>query len=735
MNFLFWAFLGGTAAVAFPLLFHLIRRTPKGRQDFSAVMFLRPSPPRLTRRSRLDHLLLLLLRAAAIVLIALAFMRPFWRTADETLAEPPGRRVALLVDTSASMKRGDLWRQTLAQADKALDQLEATDDVALFAFDDRLRPVVAFDSGPATDREIAVKRTIVREKLKELAPSWGHTDLGGALVSAADVLAAVADASQGQGDVGATTVPATAQIVVITDMQQGAKTEALGAFEWPEQVQVDVRAVVIDGSSNARVALLTDDPAAIGPQEPRVRVWNAADSTVEQFRVAWANEKSGERDIDARAATFYVPPGQSRVLPVPRENKQHDAEQPSADRLVLLGDDEPFDNEYFVAPRVQREVRAVGVGRDRADDAQGLRYYLARAVAETPRRKVAFDWREPGGELATLATERPHVVCVTDAVSAVENVAIVRYVDAGGVALVVLRDAAMAESLLTLIGATKATEHEHTGGVGEYAMLGQIDFSHPMFAPFASARYSDFTKIRFWRRRTVAIDEKANVQVIARFDDGLPAIWQRTLGKGRTIVLASGWHPRDSQWALSTKFLPMMSGLFDRLGPRFSTAATHVVHEAVALPEVTLRNVESQRGNDQRGNDRRLGDRVVRTPDGGKVVLASAATAFDATDAPGVYQVESADDAWTFAVNLAPRESDTAPMEPAQLEALGVKLGMHLSSSDRAAQERQLRDTELESRQKIWKWLIVGALCVLGLETVLAGWRSRAPTVPLGEPA
>ncbi|MEX2186565.1 MAG: BatA domain-containing protein, partial [Pirellulales bacterium] len=725
MTFLFWAFLGGTAAVAFPLLFHLIRRTPKGRQDFSALMFLRPSPPRLTRRSRLDHLLLLLLRAAAIVLIALAFMRPFWRAADEAFADPPGRRVALLVDTSASMKRGDLWRQALAQADNVLDGLEAADDVALFAFDDRLRPIVPFDSGAKTESQIAIKRAIVRAKLKESTPTWGHTDLGGALVSAADALAAVADMNQSSDTDGRpTAAAATSQIVVITDMQEGARTDALSAFEWPEQVQVDVRTVAVDGSSNARVALLSDDPAAIGPQEPRVRVWNAADSAIEQFRVAWASEKSGERDIAARAVTFYVPPGQSRVLPVPRGRENDGAEHADTDRLVLLDDDEPFDNAYFVAPRLQREVRAVGVGRDRPDDAQGLRYYLARAVAETPRRKVTFDWREPGGDLSTLAVERPHLVCVTDAVSAAEGEAIARYVDAGGAVLVVLRDAGMAESLFGLIGATGVKEHEHSGGVGEYAMLGQIEFSHPLFAPFAAARYSDFTKIRFWRRRTVTLDEAAQVQVVARFDDGSPAIWQRPLGKGHAVVLASGWHPRDSQWALSTKFLPMMSGLFDRVGPRFSTAATHLVHEAVALPDL----------DPQRVSDERAADRIVRTPDGGKVVLASAATAFDATDAPGVYEVESADDAWTFAVNLASRESDTAPLEPAQLEALGVKLGMHLSSSEQATRERQLRDTELESRQKIWKWLIVGALCVLGLETALAGWRSRAPAAPLGEP-
>lgn len=364
MNFLFWAFLAGTAAVAFPLLFHLIRRTPKGRQDFSATMFLTESPPRLTRRSRLDNLLLLLLRAAVIVLLALAFMRPFWR-AEETLADPPGRRVALLIDTSASMKRGDLWQQTLAQADKTLDSLQSDDDVALFVFDDRLRPLVPLAS-TASDEDRAKNRSIVREKLKELSPGWGHTDLGAALVATADALVAASDGGK------ADTVPAAAQIVVISDAQSGAKLDALSAFEWPQDVQVDLRAVVLPKSSNARVALLDEDAAAIAAQQSKARVTSGGDSAIEQFRVAWAKPNAGERDINAAAVAFYVPPGQSRVLAVPRA-----AEQAEADRLVLVGDDEPFDNAFYVAPQVRREVRVTWIGRDQADDAQQMRDYFA----------------------------------------------------------------------------------------------------------------------------------------------------------------------------------------------------------------------------------------------------------------------------------------------------------------------------------------------------------------------
>src|SRR5262245_66374345 len=92
----------GLLAIAAPIIFHLIRRTPRGEVPFSSLMFLAPTPPKLTRRSRLDHLLLLMLRASALCLLAFAFARPFVRqVARLDPGEVEARRIAVLIDTSA----------------------------------------------------------------------------------------------------------------------------------------------------------------------------------------------------------------------------------------------------------------------------------------------------------------------------------------------------------------------------------------------------------------------------------------------------------------------------------------------------------------------------------------------------------------------------------------------------------------------------------------------------------
>ena len=52
MSLLAPLYFAGALAIGLPILFHLIRRQPKGNIAFSSLMFLKPTPPRLTRRSR-----------------------------------------------------------------------------------------------------------------------------------------------------------------------------------------------------------------------------------------------------------------------------------------------------------------------------------------------------------------------------------------------------------------------------------------------------------------------------------------------------------------------------------------------------------------------------------------------------------------------------------------------------------------------------------------------------------
>jgi hypothetical protein len=195
MSFLFPLYFLGLSAIAAPIVFHLIRRSPKGEVPFSSLMFLSPTPPRLTRRSRLDHWLLLLLRAAALGLLAFAFARPFFRQAASLdFGDRQERRIALLIDTSASMRRADLWPRAQALAGQVLSDCRPTDQVAVFAFDRTFRPLLTFHESATLDP--GRRQSIARGLLARLAPTWGATNLGQALVDTVAAIEDVADTNE-----------------------------------------------------------------------------------------------------------------------------------------------------------------------------------------------------------------------------------------------------------------------------------------------------------------------------------------------------------------------------------------------------------------------------------------------------------------------------------------------------------------------------------------------------------
>jgi len=735
-------FLAGLAALSLPLIFHLVRRTPRGRQEFSSLMFLSPSPPRLTRRSRLDQILLLLLRLAALGVLALAFARPFLReSAMLSLSDLPRRRMAILVDNSASMRRADLWRQAIAQAERELDELAPHDDVALFTFSDHLETVVAFPSELLLSYESSVD--VVRQRLRSLQPTWGTTDLGSALTTLAGELDASSDVQQSLAE---------PQIVVISDFQKGSRIEALQAFEWPERVRIVTRPILAKRTTNAYAQLIASEEDA-PDAELRVRIVNAVDSTGDQFFVSWragdvnppVNRDTKQTTSSSNDATaVYVPPGQSRVVKLPRPQ-----DNLLADRIVLGGDDHDFDNTHYVVPPRKQEATLLYAGADAADDPQGLQYYLRLAVSGDPLREVKLNLLEGDDFPASRGRESPglpQLVLASRKLSTALQTALKSYAEAGGMVVLAPADHEAAEALayffddVDLVGVPPSGGDEEPAEAGtptersgsQFYLLGEIDFTHALFAPFANPSYSDFTKIHFWNHLPVIVRKPATTQVVARLDNGDPWLLERTLGQGRVLALTSSWRPDDSQLAVSSKFVPLIGSLLDQACGAARPMAGVVVNEDVALPEG------------------RRAPLVVRLPDGREVNIAADAETFGQTDQPGIYHAGSSSrsrlpdgtlgneegparqagptglDELRFAVNLAASESDTAPLDMEQLEQLGVRLGTDLSRAERLSRIRQQRDTELESRQKVWRWLLVGCLGLLIVETWWAGRAARS---------
>ena len=135
LSFLTPMLLGGAALVAVPLVLHLIMRQKPVKREFPALRFLRQKAVANRRRLRLSHLLLLVLRMAALALLALALARPVLRGAG-WLADGEGPVAAAFVfDTAPRMllREGNRTRleQAVAMAKVLFQKLPAESKVAV----------------------------------------------------------------------------------------------------------------------------------------------------------------------------------------------------------------------------------------------------------------------------------------------------------------------------------------------------------------------------------------------------------------------------------------------------------------------------------------------------------------------------------------------------------------------------------------------------------------------------
>jgi hypothetical protein len=674
MSFLTPLFLLGATAIALPILFHLIRRSAKEKLTFSSLMFLTPSPPRVTKRSRLEHILLLIARCLILMLLAAAFARPFIRKpVPVTPQDTPARRVVILVDTSASMRRGNLWPLARSKAEGHLRTISAQDKVAVLAFSSEVQPLISWDE--ATQMTPAERTSTAIARLNAVEPGWRGTDLGRAVLRAAELLVDSSNKDLQQQQT------ARGEIIVVSDMQAGARLEGLQGYEWPKSITVTVDSLKLEERSNASMQVLGETARKIGGTNAslRLRVQNTPGSKKEQFEVAWARDGQPISD----KLTVYVPPGQARLAAAPLLPP---GATPS--ELLLLGDTEPFDNRTFYVSGERTSAAVLYLGKDAESDPQGLLFYLKRGLETSTAGAVrVITSSDAGAEASSMAI-------VSGAVSSSELQLLRQLLDAGKTVLVTGRDSSAVETLkqLTTNLRLQSTEAPAKG----YTLLGEINFNHALFAPFADAKFSDFTKVNFWKYRQLELAGMTNAVVAAKFDTGAPAVVEFPSGKGRIYYLASTWAPADSQLALSSKFIPLLLIMLEQGTELYHMTPQYIVGQAVNLPA-----------------------EMKRLTGPGKIEVRAGQTSFVPLE-PGVYSVDGQP---AFAVNLDPAESRIAPLGIDQLQALGVPLKSPEKiavTSKAKIREQQLLDTEVESRQKLWRALMLGAMAFILLETMLA---------------
>ena len=249
--------------------------------------------------------------------------------------------------------------------------------------------------------------------------------------------------------------------------------------------------------------------------------------------------------------------------------------------------------------------------------------------------------------------------------------------------------------------------------------------------------------------------------MLARFDDRSPALVEKQLGSGTVWVLTSGWQPQQSQLALSSKFIPLLLVMFGFDAKRESGAIYHVGdllppvvdvkpevaetpkdefkarernpgEESPASEATPLSSADSTSVANQPQDDSKLATKTIVIDPSGERHIVSQGKSFAETSEPGIYAFRRGGESWKVAVNIPPDESRTKPLTEDRLEQFGVQLGEQQPVEVLQEQQRQMRNKELESRQKLWRWGVFAALMLVATETWLGG-RQRQPEASTSE--
>jgi hypothetical protein len=408
---------------------------------------------------------------------------------------------------------------------------------------------------------------------------------------------------------------------------------------------------------------------------------------------------------------MYVTPGQSRITTAPNWPQDQNANQ-----LVLTGDSEPFDNTIWLAPFKPRTSRIVLLAPKGQKQNSELEYYLERAFQSIPEHRVELIQPDTDSWDPLAALNAVDLWVVTRPLNNLVAEGLREKIKKGGIILMPLTSTEMQNTLQTLWEDPSLEIEE--AKVTDYALLGKIDFQHPLFVPFADPRFSNFSKIHFWKHRNIlnldlTLDE---LQVAAYFDNDQPAILTRNHGLGRVVVVASSWIPQDSQLALSTKFVPWLYTMLN-WGRNYQELRTqYSIGEIVDLSSIpTVDNL------------------IVRNPSG-EIEEKREDKLYRATILPGIYRIEADNDfKWTFAVNLHPDESRTSILPLETLESLGVPTREPESAAtetpesrkEAAENSRLLQAQEVEQNQKYWRWMLVAVLGLVVIESLVASRASR----------
>ena len=672
MSFLTPLFFLGVAALAAPFLVHLVRRTRARRVQFPALVFVRQVPQRTIRRRTLHNLLLLLLRCLAILLIVIAFTRPFFSGGSAAKDNNAAGATVILVDNSLSMRREQLFAEAQQRAETAVDDARNDEQIALLSFDKRYTVINRFTSD----------KTRTRAAVRSLGAGWDGTDYEQALRGAESLLSEIE-----------TTGPK--RIVMISDFQAPGWTQPTATFKLGNNTQLTT--LDVGGNNPAPNVAITNVEArgvVFGQKyldNLAVHVSNFSDTPKDQLQLDF---QINEQTVEKRSISLNS--RDSRLIEFTGFNLNEGVNRCTID---VVSNDFAQDNRFYFTLR--RETPAKGLIIESASRGRSDSLHLQSALTTNEDLPFTFTLKSSGTVDPTSISDYSLVVLNDSGpISPALADTLVKFVDAGGQIIVSTgprTDVQSFNAAFQRITPAVLREAVQTRG-GESVAITEVKFDHPIFEVFQeSGRLASANVIGYFRS-----EPNPNAAVLARFEDGSPALVEGRTGKGRVMLFTSSLGPSWNDLPLTPLYLPFIHQMVRYAGAReenswYGLGQTFTVtknREAAPPP------VDTPAG--ARLSENRL------TPDGDLLVTARE---------PGFYRLRYTDHPGFAAVNVDGAEGDFTKLNFQEFLA-GVTGGA--GSAEGGAANNNLSNEEVEGRQKVWWSLLLIALILMLAESFLA---------------
>ncbi|MFM1768004.1 MAG: hypothetical protein RJA22_533 [Verrucomicrobiota bacterium] len=725
MSFLNPIMLAGLAAVAVPIIIHLLNRRRFQKVTWAAMRFIQASVQKNQKRMRLEDWILLALRCLLLALLALALARPaVFNQASDFLGQSKVTGVILL-DNSQSMGvtdgTGTRLDRARRAAEQALDSLPPGSATAVLLASDVVQGAIP---EPTFDLNLA------RKVLREAPLTDRSTDLFPALEKAIDLL-------QGR-------LALRREIYVITDGAANGWRQLAEIQRVLERSRADIKTHVILVNEHEERNLGLSDLRQAGGLSPvnqplrfEVRVTNHGRHEAANVRVNLA--PNGEAPVD-EFVIDRLAAGATRGVTLFARFRDEGFHSVTA---RLPEDRQPADDRRVAALRVLREVKVLLVdGEPGNEPRESEVFYLQNALVPVPE-EAAPDYfiktaTTSGPELAQARLDDYDAVILANVpdlgdagVRALES-----YLRRGGGLMVFpggrLNPAFYNEQLarrLRLLPAEYGPVRGQADQEERYLTLQEKDYDHPVVALWNDPGAGRLGSARFFQALELkpvpggpAAGGESNAgpaQVIVKYADGTPAVMERTWGLGRVVQFSStadtAWNdlPVRLAWvplvhrALGSIVARQDEGLNLRVGEKFTR---RVPAEYLDKDASFLRPRATEVTRDLR-----------------RVELAGGwpTVQFDRTDLAGLYEgtVGEPPLKLKFATQSDPGESALDELSPAQLGTLREVANVVTWSPDLS-----LRNLVERGRTGLEFWLPVLLVCLLvaATETFLGQWFSRS---------